>query len=85
MFWLCLLSSCSGGLGVPVEYSMQLRFQLELLCKAPFELMQGNQSSSRVAVMPPLELCWVVYMGWIVLSPFVTGVSSLVFLGIALL
>ena len=41
---------------IPLEYSTQLGVPLDLLCKARLELRQGTQSSSRVVVMPPLEL-----------------------------
>ena len=54
-----------------------------LLRKAPLELRQDTQSFSRAAVMPPLELWWVVSMGWSFFSTFGTGISSLVFHGIA--
>ena len=48
---------------IPIEYSTQLRVPLDLPCKAYLELRQGTQSSSRVMVMPLLELWWVSSWG----------------------
>ena len=87
------LSSFSSGLGAPLDlwwvhsvpfmYSAELGVPLELSLKAPLQVKQETQRSSRVAVIPPLVFWWVVSVGWGITSNFGTGQSSLVFLGIA--
>ena len=70
-------------LSVPFMYSAELGVPLELTWKAPLQVRQGTQSSSRVVVILPLVFWWVVSVGWGIISNFGTGQSSLVFLGIA--
>ena len=87
------LSSFSSGLGAPLDlrwvlsvpfmYSAELGVPLELPWKAPLQVRQGTQRSSRVTMILPLVFWWVVSVGWGIISNFGTGQSSLVFLGIA--
>ena len=61
------LQQCTWGtlelqqvLSIPFEYSSEHGVPLESLWKAPLEWRQETQSSSRVSVMPPLKLWWVI-------------------------
>jgi len=72
-------------LSVPFMYSAELGVPLELTWKAPLQVRQGTQSSSRLVVILPLVFWWVVSVGWGIISNFGTGQPPLVFLGIALL
>ena len=81
--WTQGSSQFAVGTQCSFMYSVELGIPLELPWKAPLQVRQGTQRSSRVTVILPLVFWWVVSVGWGIISNFGIGQSSLVFLGIA--